>query len=265
MTATTILRRARGAWPGRLAVRGRALRRLRLIAVGLGLAFTFAAVELGAVPFASVPPSPAAAASYTPITGAGSTWAYPAIHAWISQLVSNGLTINYQPNGSSAGRTFFADGQADWAASEIPYGVVDGTQTDPPPTSRGFAYMPDVAGGTTLMYNLQINGQRVTNLRLSGKTVADIFTEKITNWDDPEIAADNPGLTLPNLPIVPVVRTDGAGATADFTQWMLATQPADWQAYCTAVGRTPCTQTSTYPVQQGTAMIGQSGDPGVGT
>ena len=107
-----------------------------------------------------------------------------------------GITINYQPNGSSSGRTFFAGGQADWAASEIPYGVVDGANTDPPPV-RGFVYMPDVAGGTTLMYNLQINGQRVTNLRLSGNTVADIFTNKITKWNDPEIAADNPGLTLP--------------------------------------------------------------------
>jgi len=93
-------------------------------------------------------------------------------------------------------RTFFAGGQADWAASEIPYGVVDGANTDSPP-SRGFVYVPDVAGGTTLMYNLQIGGKRVTNLRLSGATIAGIFTNKITMWNDPAIVADNPGLTLP--------------------------------------------------------------------
>ena len=264
MTVRTILRRGRGAWPERLAVHGRALRRLRLIALCLGLAFTFAAVELGALPFASVPPPPAVAASYAPITGAGSTWAYPAIHAWIGQLASNGLTINYQPNGSSSGRTFFADGQADWAASEIPYGVVDGANHDSPP-ARGFVYMPDVAGGTTLMYNLQINGQRVTNLRLSGATVAGIFTNTITMWNDPAIKADNPGLTLPALQITPVVRSDGSGATADFTQWMLATDASAWQSYCTAVCRSPCTQTSIYPIQGSTAMIGQPGDPGVAT
>lgn len=262
MKARTILSRAREARPGRLTGRGRGPRRLRLIALCLSLVFTFAAVELGAVPFASVPPPPAKAASYAPITGAGSTWAYPAIHAWIDQLVSNGISITYTPNGSSSGRSSFAGGQGDWAASEIPYGVVDGANTDSPP-SRGFVYVPDVAGGTTLMYNVQINGQRVTNLRLSEKTVADIFTNKITNWDDPEIAADNPGLTMPNLQIIPVVRSDGAGSTSDFTSWMLATEAADWQAYCAVVGRTPCTQTSTYPLQSGTAMISQQGDPGV--
>src|ERR1700722_4241980 len=270
MKATTILRRARGASPGP-RVHGRALRRVRLIALILSMAFTFATVQLGAVPFSPVRPPAAAAAqagpaapaaSYAPITGAGATWAYPAIHAWIDNMNQYGISVIYQPNGSSSGRTFFAGGQADWAASEIPYGIVDGANTDSPP-SRGFVYIPDVAGGTTLMYNLQINGQRVTNLRLSGKTVADIFTNKVTNWDSPEIAADNPGLTLPNLPIVPVVRSDGSGATADFTQWMLATNPSDWQAYCAAVGRSPCTQTSTYPVQGGTAMIGHPGDPGV--
>ena len=166
-------------------------RRLRLVALCLSVAFTFAAVQLGAVPFASLPPQPAAAASYVPISGAGSTWAYPAIHAWIDNVTQFGMTINYQPIGSSSGRNFFAGGQADWAASEIPYGVEDGNNSDPPP-ARGYAYMPDVAGGTTFMYNLNIDGQQVTNLRLSGSTVAGIFTGEITMWNDPAIKADNP-------------------------------------------------------------------------
>ncbi len=83
--------------------------------------------------------------------------------------------------------------------------------------------MPDVAGGTMFMYNLKIGTKRVTNLRLSGKTVADIFTGQIQYWDDSEIKADNPALALPHIQIIPVVRSDGSGATADFTQWMLAT------------------------------------------
>ena len=61
------------------------------------------------------------------------------------------------------------------------------------------------------MYNLKINGQQVTNLRLSGENITKIFTGEITNWDDPALAADNPGLKLPNQAIVPVVRSDGAG------------------------------------------------------
>jgi hypothetical protein len=68
----------------------------------------------------------------------------------------------------------------DWAASEIPYGVQDGNNYDPPPT-RGLAYMPDTAGAVAFMYNLTIGGQRVTNLRLSGAVIAGIFTDGITN------------------------------------------------------------------------------------
>jgi phosphate ABC transporter phosphate-binding protein len=205
---------------------------------------------------------PAAAASYTPIAGAGSTWSYNAINQWVQDVNQFGMTINYTADGSTAGRQLFAQGTVDWAASEIPYGVVDGNNTDPPP-SRGYAYMPDTAGGTTFMYNLEIGNQRVTNLRLSGSTIAGIFTNKITMWNDPAIVADNPGLTLPAIRIVPVVRSDGSGATAEFTQWMIATEGSYWTAYCQAVGRSPCTQTSTYPVQPGTAMVGQSGDLGV--
>ena len=61
------------------------------------------------------------------------------------------------------------------------------------------------------MYHLVVNGQRVTNLRLSPDTVAKIFTGVITKWDDPALAADNPGITLPARDIVPVVRSDGSG------------------------------------------------------
>jgi hypothetical protein len=68
---------------------------------------------------------------------------------------------------------------------------------------------------------------------------------------------------MPNLQIVPVVRSDGSGSTAEFTQWMLATETSYWTAYCAKVGRNPCTQTSAYPVLAGSSMIGQSGDLGV--
>jgi len=207
---------------------------------------------------------PAFASSYVPINGAGSTWSANAINDWVTNVAQFGIKINYQPVGSTSGRQEFAQGTVDWGASEIPYGVRDGNNYDPPP-SRGYAYMPDTAGGTTFMYNLKIGNTRVTNLRLSGKAIAGIFTGVITNWDDPIIKADNPGLTMPNLQIVPVVRSDGSGATAEFTEWMLATEPSYWTAYCArpGIGRSPCTQTSAYPVLPNSAMIGQAGDLGV--
>jgi phosphate ABC transporter phosphate-binding protein len=229
--------------------------RARLIAVA-GVALTvFCAGLFGA-------PQQALAANYVPISGAGSTWSYNAIHEWITDVQQFGITVNYAQAGSTTGRSEFKQGTVDWAASEIPYGVHDGNNFDPAPT-RGYAYMPDTAGGTTFMYNLSIGNQRVTDLRLSGAVIAGIFTNKITMWNDPKITADNPGLTLPAIRIIPVVRSDGSGATADFTQWMIATEGSYWTNYCAAVGRSPCTQTSAYPVQPGTAMVGQPGDLGV--
>jgi len=208
------------------------------------------------------PVQPASAATFVPISGAGSTWSSNAIRAWTTSVAQQGMTVNYAAVGSTTGRAQFAQGTVDFGASDIPYGVQDGSNFDPPPT-RGYAYIPDTAGGTAFIYHLTIGGQQVTNLRLSGAVIAGIFTNKITMWNDPAIAADNPGLALPAEQITPVVRSDGSGDTAQFTQWMVATEGADWTAYCAVVGRSPCTATSAYPVQPGTAMIGQAGDLGV--
>jgi phosphate ABC transporter phosphate-binding protein len=224
--------------------------------MGTGALAAVCAMSLGAV-------LPASAGSYVPISGAGSTWSYNAIFAWTTNVAQYGMVVNYAKVGSTSGRQEFKDGVVDFGASEIPYGVRDGNNYDPPPTNRGYAYMPDTAGGTTFMYNLTIGTHRVTNLRLSGAVLAGIFTGVITRWNDRRIARDNPGLTLPAIQIVPVVRSDGSGATAEFTQWMLATERSYWLNYCRKVGRNPCTQTSAYPVLPGSAMIGQPGDLGV--
>jgi phosphate ABC transporter phosphate-binding protein len=205
---------------------------------------------------------PASAASYVPISGAGSTWSQTAIKAWDANVAQYNMTVNYAGGGSTVGRNDFRQGTVDWAGSDIPYGVKDGNNSDPAP-ARGFVYIPVVAGGTTFMYNLKIGNNRVTNLRLSGATITGIFTGTITKWNDPAVVADNPGLTLPAIPIVPVVRSDGSGATAQFTQWMIATQGNAWTNYCAKVGRNPCTQTSAYPILSGTSMVGQAGDQGV--
>ena len=205
----------------------------------------------------------AADASYVPLSGSGSTWSQNAINAWAANVQQYGMVIHYNGLGSTFGRMQFKQGSVDWAASDIPYGVQDGTNFDPPPTTRGFAYMPDTAGGTTFMYNLNIGTRRVTNLRLSGENIAKIFTGVLKKWNDPAIKKDNPGLNLPAIKIVPVVRGDGSGATAQFTQWMLATQGSLWRAYCTKVNRNPCTQTSAYPVVPGSGMVAQNGDLGV--
>lgn len=209
--------------------------------------------------------APAAeAASYTKISGAGSTWSSNALDQWRRNVSSNsGMTVNYAALGSSVGREQFKNGTADFAVSEIPYGLTEAGATDAPP-KRGYAYMPIVAGGTAFMYNLKIGGKKVTNLRLSGEVVTKIFTGKITMWNHAEIRADNPGLNLPAARVIPVVRSDGSGTTAQLTTWMSKQHPALWNDYCGRAGRsTPCGMTSYFPVVPGSSHIAKSGSLGV--
>ena len=169
------------------------------------------------------------AESYDHITGTGSTWSQNALDQWRKNVASNyGMTVNYSGTGSSAGRRDYIGGTVDYAVSEIPFQAnpEDGSPPEVPP--RGYAYMPIVAGGTSMMYNLKIGGQQVANLRLSGDTVTKIFKGVITNWNDPAIASDNPGLAMPDKGITPVVRSDGSGSTAQFTLWMSKQYPSIW-------------------------------------
>ncbi|GEP27908.1 phosphate ABC transporter substrate-binding protein PstS [Cryobacterium levicorallinum] len=206
---------------------------------------------------------PAQAVTYDPITGTGSTWSQNALDQWRKNVAANyGMTVNYSGVGSSAGRRDFAAGSVDYAVSEIPFQSKPEDGSAPEVPTRGFAYMPIVAGGSSFMYNLKIGGVRVSNLRLSGETITKIFTGVITKWNDPIIATDNPGLTMPDKGIVPVVRSDGSGSTAQFTLWMSKQHPALWNSYCASVGKaTPCGLTSQYPLTGN--MKGQSGSSGV--
>lgn len=231
----------------------------RQVAAALGVLLVLVGVIQGATA-----PSAEAAAAHAPISGAGSTWSSNALDQWIRNVFSNyQWKISFGANGSSAGRQEFANGTKDFAVSEIPYDLAGSDAADPRP-ARPLAYMPIVAGGTAFMYNLQIGGRRVTNLRLSGEVVAKIFANQITTWNDPAIAKDNPGLTLPGIPIVPVVRSDGSGTTAQFTTWMRQQHGAVWNKFCQDAGRgSNCGITSNFPVVPGSRAIGQSGSNSV--
>ena len=176
-----------------------------------------AALTVGAL----LAPVPAAQAkvSYVPISGAGSTWSQVAVDAWRADVRASGVVVNFAGTGSTDGRSQFIQGTVDFANSEIPFQnpPEPGQQAEVP--SRDYAYLPIVAGGTSFMYNLTVGGQRVRDLRLSGTTLAKIFTGEITRWSDQEIEKDY-GKPLPDIPIIPVVRSDGAGASAQFAMYM---------------------------------------------
>jgi phosphate ABC transporter phosphate-binding protein len=228
-----------------------------------------AAIAVVGAALATLAVQPAFAANYVPVSGAGSTWSQNAIDQWRRDVNQFGLQINYAGNGSSDGRNQFRSGTVDFAVSEIPYGLSDGGVVAPPPDKsptnpRPFSYFPIVAGGTSIMYNLKIAGRQITNLRLSGLTLTKIFTNNIKRWNDPAIKADNPGLNLPALPVVPVVRSDGSGTTAQFSSYMAANYPSYWNAYCVKGGRpSPCGQTSQYPNLAGSGFVAQAGSLGV--
>jgi phosphate transport system substrate-binding protein len=223
-------------------------------------------VVLGGTAAAPMSASAAVGKEYYPISGVGSTWSANALQQWIRNVWNNyRWKVEYNDAGSSAGRQLFSQngGGYDFAVSEIPYQLKDSDSADPRP-ARKFVYMPIVAGGTSFMYNLVIGGKKVTNLRLGGATLAKIFTGVITKWNDPAIAVDNPKLALPATPIIPVVRSDGSGTSAQFSSWMRKQFPSIWSDFCVRAKRPAnCGITSNYPTVSGSAFVSQSGSNGV--
>ncbi len=209
-----------------------------------------AAVSLACLGLAAVA-APAGATNYVAVSGSGSSWASIAIDQWSQDVRPTGMVVNYNPDGSAAGRADYMANQDDFAGSDPPFrngkDQLGGTGAEHP--SQGYSYVPDTAGGTAFIYHIEDNGHLVTNLRLNATVLFDIFTGKITNWDDPRIKAIYGG-SLPNLPITPVYRTDGSGATYFFTLWMSKMFPGPWNAFCEKVHpgiHPPCGQTEFYP------------------
>ena len=169
------------------------------------------------------------------MTGQGSADAALAFSQWIADTTSMGLNVNYTATSSVAGLQAYADNTADFAGSEAEFSSLG--PTDVP---RGYAYAPDLAGGTAVMYNVEDTaGRAVSSLHLSRLTVAKIFSGIITNWDDPAISADNKGLVLPNHPITVVGRSGQSGTTALFYDFVDQTDPTDFAQWAASNGFNP--------------------------
>jgi ABC-type phosphate transport system substrate-binding protein len=97
----------------------------------------------------------------------------------------------------------------------------------------------------------------VRNLRLSGETLTKIFTGQITNWSNSAITKDNNGHALPSIPIIPVVQSEGSGATAQLTRYFNAEYPSIWHPFSKGVG-----MTEYYPQNPGSLQIAQNGSDG---
>ena len=194
---------------------------------------------------------PAGASSDVPISGSGSSWAAIAIDQWALAVRPRGIVVNFNPDGSAAGRADYTNNQDDFADSDPPFrsGQDKLGGVGPEHPTQGNSYIPDLAGGTAFPYHITVHGHLVTSLRLSPRTLMGIFTGQITNWDSPQITRDN-GHRLPDLPITPVIHAEGDGGTYFFTRWMAHVFPSKWNAFCDRVHpgiRPPCGPTEFYP------------------
>jgi phosphate transport system substrate-binding protein len=181
---------------------------------------------------------PAGAVTPSQINGSGSSWAENAVDEWVQNINDEGIKVVYTPDGDAQGRQDFASGTSDFAVTADGYQGFDSTTGQSDSSSRSYAYLPIAAGGTSFPYQIKFDGQQVENLRLSGETLAKIFTNQITNWDNPEITADNNGVQLPSLPITPVVQSEGSGSTEQLTNYFATQYPSIWKPYAGQAGPT---------------------------
>lgn len=163
------------------------------------------------------------------LTGSGASFPDPMYQAWIEQYksVAPDTTINYQSVGSGQGKKDFAGNVTD-------FGGTDAYMTDEEMAASPDAlHIPTVLGAVTVVYNLETDQP----LQFSGETLAAIFLGTVTTWNDPMIAADNPGVNLPDTPITVVHRSDGSGTTSIFTDYLskVSTEWADQVGSGTAV------------------------------
>ena len=153
------------------------------------------------------------------ITGAGATFPYPIYAKWAEGYKkATGVGLNYQSIGSSGGIRQINAKTVSFGASDAP---VKGEDLE----KNGQVQFPAIIGGTVPVINL--DGFKPGELRISGPVLAEVYLGTITKWNDPKLAALNPGKKLPNENITVVHRADGSGTTFNFTDY-LAVVSKEW-------------------------------------
>ncbi len=167
-----------------------------------------------ATPGAAAPAGDKVAAE---ITGAGATFIYPLLSKWSDDYnKATGNKINYQSIGSGGGI-------AQIKAATVDFGSTDKPLTPEELAAAGLAQFPSAIGGVVPVINLA--GIKPGQLRLTGPLIADIFLGKVTKWNDPAIAALNPGVSLPDVKINVVHRSDGSGTTFNWVNYLAKVSP----------------------------------------
>ena len=162
-----------------------------------------------------------AAYAQTALTGAGSSAAEILYTAMASAYAkSSNVSLNYQSSSSTEGLQQVKNRKVDFGASDV------ALSADERKAGKLLCF-PTAVSGIVPIVNLP--GVASGQLRLTGELLADIFSRKITQWNDPKVQAVNPGLALPGLAITVVTRQDGSGTTYNFTDYLAKSSPA-WKA-----------------------------------
>ncbi len=162
------------------------------------------------------PPSSTVALSET-----GSTLLYPLFQLWAPDYNKAYSNISVTPSGTGSGT-----GIAQSATGAVNIGASDAYLSSGQVSQYpGLLNIPLAISAQVIEYNIPgFNGK----LNLDGKVLSDIYQGKVTNWNSSEIAAINKGVNLPNLPIIPLHRSDGSGDTFIFTQYLSDADPNGW-------------------------------------
>jgi phosphate transport system substrate-binding protein len=148
------------------------------------------------------------------LTGAGATFPNPIYTKWFDAYnKKTGIQINYQSIGSGGGIRQFTEGTVDFGASDGPM-----NESQIQTVAGNVLHVPTVLGAVVLTYNLPSLG--ATQLKFDGGLLVDIFMRRVTKWNDPKIAALNPGVKLPDIDLIVVHRSDGSGTTYVFTDYL---------------------------------------------
>lgn len=160
------------------------------------------------------------AAEAQQITGAGATFPAPVYTAWgEAAKAAAGIELNYQAIGSGGGQNQILNRTVDFGASDAPMA--------PEKLESGkLLQFPTVVGAVVPIVNAP--GLKPGELKLTGELLAEIYLGKVAKWNDPKIAALNPGVSLPSSAIAPVYRADGSGTTFVFTSYLSAAD-AEWK------------------------------------
>jgi phosphate transport system substrate-binding protein len=157
-----------------------------------------------------------AAAQDLRLIGSGASFPFPIYSTWFKQFSkeTRGVIVDYQAKGSGAGIQDFINRTVDFAASDAAM-----TDEEMAKVNGGVALIPITAGEIVIAYNLPGN---IAGLRLPRDVYPEVFLGKVTRWNDPRIAAANPKIKLPDLPITVVRRSDASGTTFVFTKHLSA-------------------------------------------